>query len=140
MADLPFLSDYPLQSHEKLRYSDCDPQGHVNNAVFATMLETGRVEMLLKAGDEVNDPGCDFVLASMKLDFVAEVRWPGRVEIGTRVAKIGNSSFTLDQAIFQAGRCVATATTVIVQMDQQTRRSHKLSERAAARLSSVMKK
>ena len=46
MTTTPSLSDYPLQSTDKLRYGDTDRQGHINNAVFATYLETGRVEML----------------------------------------------------------------------------------------------
>jgi acyl-CoA thioester hydrolase len=34
----PKLTDYPLRTYEKLRYADTDRQGHVNNAIFATML------------------------------------------------------------------------------------------------------
>ena len=43
---VPPLESDALRTHEKLRYADTDRQGHVNNAVFATMLETGRVELL----------------------------------------------------------------------------------------------
>ena len=39
MSDLPTLDAYPFQSRDKLRYSDTDKQGHVNNAVFSTLLE-----------------------------------------------------------------------------------------------------
>ncbi len=42
----PTLEDFPHRTFDKLRYGDTDRQGHVNNAVFATFLETGRVEML----------------------------------------------------------------------------------------------
>lgn len=134
MSTEPTLADYPLATYEKLRYADTDRQGHVNNAVFATMLETGRVELLLDPAGPLAEPGCDFVIASLHLDFRGEVRWPGRVDIGTRVAKVGKSSLTLEQGLFQEGRCVATGTTVIVQMDQQTRRSRPLGERAMTRL------
>lgn len=138
MPPAPSLEDYPLKSFDKLRYGDTDRQGHVNNAVFATFLETGRVEFLLTPGGEMADQGCAFVIASLQLDFLHEVRWPGRVEIGTRCVKIGKSSFTLDQGLFQADRCVATATTVIVQMNEQTRRSQPLGEFALKRLSEIM--
>lgn len=40
------IDDFPFRTYEKLRYVDTDRQGHVNNAVFASMLETGRVELL----------------------------------------------------------------------------------------------
>jgi acyl-CoA thioester hydrolase len=38
----PSLRDFAVYSVDKLRYGDTDRQGHVNNAVFATFLETGR--------------------------------------------------------------------------------------------------
>lgn len=126
----PTLDQFPRKTYEKLRYADTDRQGHVNNAVFASMLETGRVEFLYDPAAPLFVDGCAFVIASLHLDFLGEIRWPGCVDVGTRVAKIGNSSFTLDQALFQDGQCVATAQTIIVQMHEITRRSYPLGEKA----------
>lgn len=47
MLDDIKLEGFPFRSSDKLRYGDTDRQGHVNNAVFSTFLETGRVELLL---------------------------------------------------------------------------------------------
>ncbi|MEM8537740.1 MAG: acyl-CoA thioesterase, partial [Pseudomonadota bacterium] len=41
------LADYPLVSADVIRYADTDRQGHVNNAVFSTFLETGRTQFLV---------------------------------------------------------------------------------------------
>ena len=128
---IPLLSDFPQKTYEKLRYADTDRQGHVNNAVFATMLETGRVELLYSP--PLHDEECAFVIASLRLDFHSEINWPGRVDIGTRVVSLGKSSLTLDQALFQNNNCVATAQTVIVQMNQNTRRSQALNSMAIER-------
>ena len=38
--------EFPLKTYDKIRYADTDRQGHVNNAVFSTFLETGRVKIL----------------------------------------------------------------------------------------------
>jgi acyl-CoA thioester hydrolase len=131
----PFLADFPFVSREKLRYADTDRQGHVNNAVFATFLETGRVEMLLTGDfDMVGEDGA-FVLARLLLDYRREVNWPGEVEIGTRAASLGRSSLRLEQAVFQDGECVATAESVVVLTDVKTRRSKAFSEEARAFLS-----
>ncbi|WP_343068673.1 hypothetical protein [Kaustia mangrovi] len=46
MTDDIRLDDFPLRTSDKLRYADTDRQGHVNNAVFATFMETGRVAFL----------------------------------------------------------------------------------------------
>ena len=128
------LEGFPARTSDKIRYGDTDRQGHVNNAVFATFLETGRVEILHGAGDSLADPGTAFVIARLVLDFRAEVTWPGEVTIGTRVAAIGRSSVKLEQALFQNGKCVATAETTIVQVDGATRRSRSLSQPARDRL------
>ncbi len=117
------LADFPARTHDKVRYADTDRQGHVNNAAFATFCETGRVTFLFDPERPLYPSGTAFVIARLVLDFRAEIRWPGTVEIGTRVERIGSSSFTLKQALFQETRLVATAETVIVLMDEETRRS-----------------
>ncbi|MBI2309139.1 MAG: acyl-CoA thioesterase [Rhodocyclales bacterium] len=132
------LADYPLRTYEKLRYADTDRQGHVNNAVFSTMLETGRVELLYSPQEPLAEAACAFVIASLHLDFRGEITWPGTVEIGTRVARVGSSSLTLEQGLFQEGRCVANAQTVIVQMNEHTRRAHPLRPETAQRLSALI--
>lgn len=139
MGDAPDLDDYPVRSTDKLRYCDTDRQGHINNAVFSTFLETGRVDMLYAGDDSVAQPGANFVIARLELDFLAEGKWPGTVEIGSAVERIGRSSLTLDQLICQDRRPIARARTVIVLMNDETRKSQPLSEEALAKLGRFMK-
>lgn len=131
-------SDFPFQAYDKLRYGDTDRQGHVNNAVFSTFLETGRVEFLYNPDNPLTSEGASFVIANLNLQLIGEIRWPGTVEIGTRVLKVGNSSTTLQQAMFQNDQCVATAETVIVQMNDTTRRSQPLSDHCKSFLSQYL--
>lgn len=138
MEPAPELNQFALQTYDKLRYADTDRQGHVNNAVFATMLETGRVEILYNPDQPLSSADCAFVIASLTLNLRAEITWPGQVDIGTRVSAIGRSSVTLEQGLFQDGRCAATASTVIVQMNETTRRSQPLAAAAAAYLSGLI--
>lgn len=127
------LADFPVQSHDKLRYGDTDRQGHVNNAVFATLLETGRVELFHRDGP-LMDEGCSFVIAHLSLDYLGELFWPGRVDIGTRVLTTGRSSIRVGQALFQQGRLAARAESVVVQVNNATRRGQALSDRILERL------
>lgn len=124
------LKDFPVRSFDKLRYADTDRQGHVNNAVFSTFLETGRVEFLYHAQIPILSGGNSFVIASLRLNFLREINWPGQVDIGTGILKVGNSSITFFQQIFQNEACAATAETVIVQVDDESGRSKPLSEEA----------
>lgn len=123
-----------MRSFDKLRYGDTDRQGHINNAVFTTLLETGRVELFHEGPSALMDPGCSFVIAHLNLDFLGELHWPGRVEIGTRVLTVGRSSMRLEQALFQAERMAARAETVLVQVSNATRRGQAFSDRLLAQL------
>lgn len=129
MPDYP-LAAFPLRTFDKVRYADTDRQEHVNNAHFVTFLETGRVEVLYNPQWPILAAGASFVMASLKLDFVREINWPGQVDIGTGVAKIGTSSITLFQQLFQHEHSVARAETVIVQVDNLTRRGTPLTDPA----------
>ena len=131
-------SDCPSVTRDKIRYRDTDRQGHVNNAVFATFLETGRVEILYDPDGSLMSAGGEFVIASLKLDFKDELHWPGEVAIGTYVRRLGTSSIHISQVLYQGDRCVAEAETVVVQIDETTRRALPLSQRARDRLGSLV--
>jgi acyl-CoA thioester hydrolase len=124
---------------DKIRYADTDRQGHVNNAIFATLLETGRVELLYDPASPLAEAGSAFVIARLAIDFRSEIVWPGEIVIGTRVASLGRSSISLEQAVFQNGICAATAETVIVLMDEKTRRSRPLPAIARERLAAFLR-
>ncbi|TMJ04730.1 MAG: acyl-CoA thioesterase [Alphaproteobacteria bacterium] len=131
---VPALEQFPGRTHDIIRFGDLDPQGHVNNTVFATFFETGRVAFLREPGNALSPPGTTSVLARLDINFLKELHWPGAVEIGTGVAEIGRSSFTFLQAIFHAGACAATGRATMVMIDAATRRSRPLPAEAVARL------
>ncbi len=119
-------ASYKIWTHDKLRYNDTDRQGHVTNAVFATFCETGRVAFLYDKSLALAAPGCNFVVARLAIDFRAELYFPGTVDIGSRIIRIGRSSFVVGQAVFKDDICVASAESVGVQMNDETRRSEPL--------------
>jgi len=116
MNEPPKLEDFPARNYDKLRYGDTDRQGHINNAVFSTMYETGRMVVLDHARACNLPAGTSFVIARITIDFRAELFWPGQVDIGTAISAIGNTSMTLSQALYQNGKCVSTAESVMVQL------------------------
>lgn len=124
------LKDFPLQAYDKLRYADTDRQGHVNNSVFSTFLETGRVEFLYQPDLGIITPDTSFVVAALQLDYLQEIIWPGRVDIGTGILKLGNSSIKVLQQIFQNGECAARAETVIVQVSNENGKAQPMSQAA----------
>ncbi|HKX07271.1 MAG TPA: thioesterase family protein [Stellaceae bacterium] len=123
---------YAIWTYDKLRYGDTDRQGHVNNAVFATFFESGRVMFLFDEKLNLAGPDAKFAAVRLEIDFRAELFYPGRVDIGTRVLGIGRTSFRLGQGVFNGDTCAATSETVLVQMDGATRKAKPLAPQLRA--------
>jgi acyl-CoA thioester hydrolase len=131
---LPKLAQFPGQTGDIIRFGDLDPQGHVNNTVFATFFETGRVMLLREPGNELGAPGATTVLARLDISFLRELHWPGEVTIGTGTTHVGRSSYSFLQAIFHNGECAGTANATMVMIDAATRKSRPLPDNVVQRL------
>lgn len=107
----------------RLRFNDTDRLGHVNNAVFAVMLEQGRSELAVEAGLPVESTGQALVIVRLELDFVREMAWPGEVRIETEVVRLGGRSFTFGQRLIHGGEVCGRAQTVLVVLDRATGRA-----------------
>jgi acyl-CoA thioester hydrolase len=130
----PQLGDYPHRANDIVRFADLDPQGHVNNAVFSTYFETGRVAMFRDPNLGIGVENATYVLVRQEIDFLREVRWPGEVVIGTALAELGRSSFTVAQAVFSGEQCAAAGRATMVMLDMTTRRPRPLPPESIARL------
>lgn len=118
----PRLEDFPYRLTDNVRFADLDPNEHVNNAVYATYFETGRVTLMKDQGYGLMPPGLAWIMVRLDIHFRAELRWPGTIEMGLGVAKFGRTSVTFDQVVFSGGTCVASAQSVSVLIDDNTRK------------------
>ena len=123
--DLTDRSIYRSWVAHTIRYNDLDPLGHVNNAVYSTFLEAGRTAFLQPLFKEHGDSHLDVVLARVILDYRRELTYPGKVDIGTSVKRIGNTSVVFVNGVFEEGTetCSATGEAYLVFFDLQTRKS-----------------
>ena len=120
-----------------LRYGDTDRQGHINNAVFATLYESGRTDFLFDDVESIAGEGYAFVIVRIEMDFLNEINYPGTVEVGSSILKIGNSSFRVGQALFKDGECCSTPESIIVLTETNTKKGTKLIEPVLNRLNSI---
>ena len=120
-----------------LRYGDTDRQGHVNNAVFATLYESGRTGFLFDEEESIAGDGYAFVIVKISMDFLKEITFPGVVQVGSRVLSLGTSSFRVGQAIFKNDQCCSTAESVIVLTDFQSKNSTPLTDSVLNRLNTL---
>src|SRR5690242_6638288 len=98
ISDVRRAEDFPHRIVETLRFADTDRNGHITSSVFAICCQSGRLALLSEPGYGVQLSSAQFVLARLVLDYRREMHWPGTVEIGTRVERIGRSSVVLEQA------------------------------------------
>jgi acyl-CoA thioester hydrolase len=124
---------YNLWRSMQLRFNDADSLGHINNAVFATLFEGGRLDYLYRDNRWLERPGTTFVLKTLSIDFVREMYFPGTVDIGTTITRIGSSSVTMHQAAFVGDSCYATSHSTIVLIDDATRKSTPIDQETRAK-------
>ena len=128
------MSEFDLKSRETyrhwspvtIRFSDQDSLAHINNVALAQYFEVSRTayvyDVIRAAGPEAVKT-VEFILARVVIDFVSELHYPGRVEVGARLIRLGNKSMTSGYGIFSGERCIATSEAVNVFYDMKTRSS-----------------
>jgi acyl-CoA thioester hydrolase len=115
-------------SRERVRFSDTDMIGHVNNLAFTAYRETGRSMFLRDFTLGKDMPRALFVLAEVNVRFLSEAHWPDEVDIGTAISDIGRRSIRLGQGLFTGERCFCTAESVLVLLDEGSRRAREIPE------------
>lgn len=105
------MAEFPFVRRERVRFNDCDPMGHVNNALYSTYLEEARIGALGGLGE--------FILARVEIDFRSELRAGEEIEIASRCSRVGTKSFELEHRITAGERVVAEATSVLVSYDYE---------------------
>ena len=105
-----------------VRFRDCDPMGHVNNAVYLTYLEQTRFahwRSLWGFGTPQLPPGRPgVILARVECDYKRPATYGETLEIRLTIAGLGRSSFRYEYEIVDAeGRTILTAKTVQVMFD-----------------------
>jgi acyl-CoA thioester hydrolase len=106
----------------EVRFRDCDPLGHTNNAVYLTYLEQSRFahwRSLWGFGSPQLRPGMPgVILAHAECDYKRPTRYGDALEVRMHVAHIGRTSFAYEYEIVDAaGVTVLTAKTVQVMYD-----------------------
>ena len=109
----------------EVRFRDCDPMGHTNNAVYLTYLEQARFShwrSLWGFGTPQLPPGLPgVILARVECDYRRPSKYGDVLEIRLTVAEIGRTSFRYEYEIVdEQGRTVVAAKTVQVMYDYTT--------------------
>lgn len=87
-----------MPTTQKIRYSDCDPQGIVFNGNYARYWDDAFTDWLEEAGfggAELGGIGVDIVTAHLEMDFKAPARLGDTLETAIEVDRFGARSMTV---------------------------------------------
>lgn len=107
------------------RWMDNDAYGHVNNVVYYSFFDTAVNQLLVEEGLlAITDSATIGLVVETGCRYFSSLSFPGQVEAGVRVAKIGSSSVRYELGLFAAGADAASAEGhfVHVYVDRETRR------------------
>lgn len=108
-------ASYPVCIDLQTRFQDMDINGHLNNVAFAALFESGRVLLNREIRPWEERPANErTMVAAVEINYLAEGNFPDPVQIATGIGRLGTSSWTIVQAMFQNGRAIATCDTVVV--------------------------
>ena len=98
------LSDYPYHRTYTLRWSDNDIFGHMNNPIYGILCDSIANEFLIsECGYTMNKSPQAAIIANTYFDYFGSVSYPGSVDVGLRVVKLGRSSVVYEVGVFGRG-------------------------------------
>lgn len=107
-----------------VRFRDVDSLGHVNNAVYLTYFEEGRVAYGMQLAGVSSLSDLRFIVAEATVSYKRPAFFRERLLLGVRVGEIGNKSFVMEYELCrESGEVVATGRTVQVWYDYTAQRS-----------------
>ena len=90
----PFHCATPIQ----MRFNDIDSLGHVNNMIYFSYFDMGRVDYFTRAGrQEFKMQHPPVMIANLNCNFLAQTHWGEPIEVLTQVDHLGTSSLVMYQ-------------------------------------------
>ncbi len=114
MDKLARIEDFSFTHKIRTRWKDLDAFRHINNAVFLSYIEDARIILLRRWN--IDYAKKSLIVASVKIDYLKQVKHPSVLIIGQKITRIGNKSFDISSAMFVDGEkepvCISTITSV----------------------------
>ena len=106
------LEDFLFHHNIQTRWKDMDSFGHINNAVYLTYIEDARTTLFKRWN--LKSQNKSVIVASLKIDYFTQIKHPSKLIIGSKISRIGNSSFDIQSAIFIDGLKKPAALSLVI--------------------------
>lgn len=121
------MEDFQVTVDAQVRFRDTDALGHVNNAVYLSWMELGRMAFTDAILPEIDWTKVGFILAHVSIDYMEPVFLGDKVKVYMKAGKIGGKSVVLECLITKTDkkgeRPAAKGNNIIVAFDYATNKS-----------------
>jgi len=119
------------------RVSETDGVGHINNVFVPIWFEAGRREIF-----RIFSPNLDFInwklaLVKVTVEYLDQLYLAEHVEVRTGIEKIGTSSFTIKEEIYQTNRLCSKGQAIYVNYNFKEKKSEPISNQIRDKLESI---
>lgn len=123
----------------RVRFSDVDIYGHVNNVKYFEYYQEARLAYLTSLGRDEQEGRFAVVVARVNVDYKRPILFRSEpYTIESWVSRVGNSSFDLSAEIKDGDTVLSRADAVLVTFDLKTQTARKLSDAERERLQGAL--
>ena len=105
------------------RFNDVDKFGHVNNTIYFQFYDTAKTDYIATVCKDINWERVAIVVVKIEAEFLAQIKANDHIAARTRVIKVGNKSFHLEQDIIdidtQEVKCRCYSVMVLFDLEHQ---------------------
>ncbi len=105
---------YPFHCAIAPRFGDLDTNLHLNNVALVAILDDGRVRFHYASGFLGAKSGPTVMVVSFSVEFLGQAFYPQALDVHVAVARIGRTSYVLQQLLRQDGRIIGSSQSVMV--------------------------
>lgn len=114
------MTEYTYSVELEPQYRDLDPNGHVNQAVYASYCEQARAKYWADVVGQRHDRA-PVALVSSEMEYTAEIALGQTVTVRQRIEPLGESSIPFAYEVLTDGEQAATGSVVLLSYDREAR-------------------
>lgn len=126
-----------LEESFRVHFYDTDALQHVSNTALVRWFEGAREPIFRYFSPDLDLESWPLILANYKVDFLKQI-FLGEVTITTSISKIGSSSFTVLQEVWQNQQKCSSGETTMVHFNYQTKKSEPIPDSVRAKLEAIL--